>query len=135
MESFSTPTDDNRMGYGIVLANGDCQSIVNLANAAGGDEECLVMGEGIDPSLTKEHDYRDPAFFEGADGGVLATGYDSVADMALPRSIEFEQQFCAALSGSPLNEWCEAEAETYDCQGEDRCFCGDITDTPKGGSK
>jgi hypothetical protein len=46
METFSTPLDDDRMGYGLLLANGNCDDVLGLSGMA---QECVITGEAIDP--------------------------------------------------------------------------------------
>jgi hypothetical protein len=102
METWSTPLDDDRLGYGLIVAHGRCQDLAGAADW--GNEECVLMGETLDPET-----------------GAPRTG-----------SIQFEQAFCDA--GFDMTDYCEQEAAQKNCENSDAgCFCGDITDTPNGG--
>jgi len=105
MDAWSTPLDDNRLAYGLLVAEGSCS---NLRDTYWGEindpqllDECVILGEA-----------RDEA------GEVLND------------SENFELAFCTtAAGGDALVDYCETEAETYDCD-VDHCFCGDPNDTP-----
>ncbi len=43
IEAWSTPLDDDRLSYGLILAEGDCDDIRN-----GITEECVILGEARD---------------------------------------------------------------------------------------
>ena len=53
LQTFSTPLDDDRLGFGLVLYNGSCSQLINLATGVGGPDqadnvpvqECVVSGE------------------------------------------------------------------------------------------
>ena len=135
METFSTPPDDSRLGYGLVLAQGDCNALVGTLGGTINDAECFIRGESIRPD--HGHDYRDPLLVDGAKGGILTTGFDNVQSLNWPNTTVFEDTFCNAAAGDRegLPNFCVAEAEANDCNDGDRCFCGDPADTPTGGSK
>ena len=102
METWSTPLDDDRLGYGVLLTNGDCRQLVNTVPT--GNDECMIMGEAIDPSTGSAY-----AFSEG-----------------------FEEQFCnplASMADYCANEYGRIESGDLDC-GEERCFCGDPETSP-----
>lgn len=126
LEQFSTPLDDNLLGFGVMVTEGTCQ---DLKNAAGGQEECVIRGESIKPS---EHDYRDEP--------IRAYGQQQAEEVAWPNSVGFEGLYCDALTGNPdskdaMYEYCVEEAANNDCGSDGvRCFCGDTSDTPTGGS-
>lgn len=126
LESWSTPLDDDRLGYGVLVANGDCNT---LQSVAGVPEECLIIGEGIDPANTDE-----TKTWVGLDAAPQRAG-----------ALDFEQSYCD--SSVKMKDWCEEEAEAKSCdlphcddvdEGEEcrteHCYCGDPTDTPSGGS-
>ncbi|MBN2798982.1 MAG: hypothetical protein JXX28_07520 [Deltaproteobacteria bacterium] len=126
LENWSPPLDDSRLGYGVLLAEGDCNV---LKATAGVHEECLIQGEAIDPSAP--------------DAPGPWTGLSSVP--VLPGAAAFEAAYCDA--GVKMRDWCEEEdltnacalplcedsAEGVDCRTV-KCFCGDPTDMPNGGS-
>jgi hypothetical protein len=113
MQTWSTPLDDDRLGYGLVLANGDCDDIREIAGA--GDDECFVLGEAVDPDAS------------GTDRQWI--GADLVPSIS--GSVDFEQAFCNPNTN--MTDFCETEAAAKDCD-VDQCFCGDPADTPSGGS-
>ena len=115
MSAWSTPINDDRLGYGLLLADGSCR---RLRTALSIDEdtadfECVVPGEAID--------------WEAAAGPGPWFGASEVPTMA--GAIEFEQAYC---NGDRLDELCEIEADEKNCAVEE-CFCGDPTNTPTAG--
>lgn len=113
LETWSTPLDDDRLGYGLLLANGDCADI----HSPGPDDECLIVGEAIEPGAQDA-----PGPWTGRDNAPTRTGSD-----------EFERTFCDSRGDLP--GYCEAEALQSDCTDPaSRCFCGNPEDTPRGGS-
>ncbi len=125
METWSTPIDDDRLGYGFILANGDCDELLAVTLGTDSEDtsqqfllECLITGEAIDWEVAGG---EGPWY--GADGDVPTL--DGAAD--------FEANFCSR--DVVLSEACEAEALEKDCEdAEVNCFCGDPTDTPSGGT-
>lgn len=132
LETFSTPLDDDRLSFGLLLANGDCQGV--LAATAAGDsvaaQECVIPGEAIRPES------QGPWF-----------GFDAVRDLVWTTAggsyLDFETEFC--LQDSRLDRWCEDELAAVledggDCDymgdgsGTEHCFCGDVTNTPDPGA-
>ena len=130
---FSTPLDDDRLGYAFVLGDGTCSQLQNLASAAFDDPanaiECLLLGESLKP--------------EG-DGGPYY-GFD--ASRAWPGSVDFERHYC---DGKNLRRFCNDELDavfeageacsiadpaagpiTLGGDEETRCFCGDPTSIPE----
>ena len=113
--AWSTPIDDDRLGYGLLLADGSCSDLRTNTGVATdtATEECLIPGEMIDPALA------------GGEGPWY--GADSVPSVAGSRA--HEEAFC---SGARMSEICEQEADEKNCAVE-QCFCGDPSDTPTGG--
>lgn len=118
LQTFTTPLDDDRLAYGLLLMNGDCDTLkeqvfVDLGTPQA--EECLILGEALDPSTTVVNDdgtidYGDP----------------------YPGSEDFERSFCG-IGDTPLPDFCALEAEQKDCGTEGvRCFCGDPASSPTG---
>jgi hypothetical protein len=131
LEVFSPPGDDNRLGYGLLFTEGDCENLRNL-NPINNADECLILGESIDPR--HDHDYRDDPF--------LTQGFSSVQEFSWEGSTTFEGLFCEAASAATLGlrDYCVREGQEIpvraDCELDDvRCYCGDATDTPTGGSR
>lgn len=126
LEVFSTPPDDDRLGFGVLLAEGACPGVISAASPVGGvgslptHEECVIMGEAIVP-------------IEGK--GAYHRGYQSGQEW--PGSMEFEDTYChERISG-----FCTDERELHAEAGNDceystvsepanRCFCGDPDTTP-----
>jgi hypothetical protein len=108
METWSTPMDDDRMSYGLLVANERCSLITTAIGMS--HEECLITGEALDP----------------------ATGEP------WPGSADFEATFCEAAADDSnddivdLGDYGVAEAASRDCS-VDHCFCGDPEDGPSGG--
>jgi hypothetical protein len=136
LRTWSTPLDDDRLSFGLLVANGDCADVkdIGIGDLLSGpeSEECVINGEAIMP----EKDYG-PWY-----------GFDAVRDRIWENSIEFEQQFCLAPSTEDrsvrMSVFCDAEADRMDADGREcereeitdpanRCFCGDITRSPTPG--
>ncbi|MFT6231249.1 MAG: hypothetical protein ACJAZO_001757 [Myxococcota bacterium] len=115
MSAWSTPLDDDRLGYGLLLADGSCRGLRTALSIDEdtADYECVVPGEAID--------------WEVANGPGPWFGISEVPTVA--GALAFEQAYC---TGERLDELCAIEADEKDCSVE-ACFCGDPTDTPSGG--
>jgi hypothetical protein len=149
LETWAVPIDDDRMSFGVILANGSCNDLEAAAltpeglgppgPAVAGDNftpECLIQGESLTP-------------VEGEFGPYY--GYDAIANRIWSRSLEFENQFCIdpAVEGFQMRPFCNEEAdlvfadgktcgwENFDGEDPDlaRCYCGDPHDTPKRGAE
>jgi len=155
LTTWSTPLDDDRLSVGVILSQGDCADLLDFADdelgfAPGTPEpqniECVIRGEGIEPS---------------GDAGPWY-GADAVADLSWENSVLFEDTFCGASGVERLDLFCENEAagligetdESIEAMDEDeleqraedqncawqnledgeRCFCGDPRDTPQQGA-
>ncbi len=105
METWSTPLDDDRLGYGLLLAHGTCADMLNAVTAS--NDECVLRGETIDPSTGE----------------------------AYPNSYEFEDHFCsrAPMGDYCEAERAAQRGNPNYCENQ-HCFCGDPADTPSGGS-
>ena len=127
LDQFLVPLDDDRLGFGVIVAEGSCE---DLKSAAGVEsDECLILGESIRPTDATEHDYRE--------NPIRAFGQQQASEVSWTNSIAFEQLYCdAALQQSTdLRDFCLDEAANNDCQaGDVRCFCGDPDATPTGGA-
>jgi len=120
LESWSTPLDDSVLSYGLLVTNGDCETLqqnvlpFDEQNVPG--QECLIEGE----STTDD-----------AQGSGPWMGADAVPSR--PGSVDFEQTFCN--QNSDLAAFCQTEAEQKDCTDPaSRCLCGNPADTPTAGS-
>ena len=149
LRSWSTPIDDDRLGYGLLVANGPCSSVefaagrneqgagANLLNA-----ECVLVGEAIRPlELGGPEDGSEyqPMF------GLSAV---EEAGATFPSFRDLEELYCNP--GAVLRDFCRPEARQvidngqaclWDGFEEDeseplekvKCFCGDPDDTPGNG--
>ncbi|MFT7519055.1 MAG: hypothetical protein ACI9MC_001191 [Kiritimatiellia bacterium] len=144
LETFSPPRDDSRLGYTMILMEGDCGDLFTIhddesnvegilpADQGNIDPECYLFGESVKPGHA--HDYREDA--------VLAVGSEAAAGFAWDGSIRFEELYCEALTAAStnmrdycMNEFDALQAAGKSCNDDDvRCYCGDIRDTPTGGA-
>ena len=155
LTNFSTPVDDSRLAYGLLLAEGSCEDVFSVV--FGGNEggpggglggaidpqqaECVIQGEALEPvPLTGDAEDYQPS-----------VGFASIEDRIWPRALEFEERFCNASADNSMRQWCRQEinnledlsqerGEALRCMWEDmdvenydvaeRCFCGDVNDLP-----
>lgn len=137
METFSTPQDDDRLGYGLVLSNGGCEELLlATATAVQSDgEECVIVGEGIEPG--NEQGSR------AAEAGLPSPSWIGDEVPSWGGSIAFEEAFCNGELASFCDDErdrmrdgaisCSWQFEANDENG-DRCYCGDLADTPRAGA-
>lgn len=132
LEVFSTPPDDNRLSFGMLLADGTCGALIATVSPAPGgvsntvyNEECVIVGESLIPvegESAYHHGYQEGRSWAGSE--------------------DFEDFFC---SGERISQFCNQEATAMEeagltCQWETiidpaaRCYCGDERDTPSGGA-
>ena len=132
LQTFSTPLDDDRLGFGVIVAEGACEDLRSLAGGAGFAatpyrlEECVIMGESMVPQKNDHGPW-----------------YGRSAITAWGESEAFEAHFC---SDKNMRSYCRKEADEKLVSGgpgcswelepgeNDRCYCGDKTDTPQGGA-
>jgi len=115
METWSTPLDDDVLGYGLVLSNGTCPTLRSAAGVA--NNECVIIGEAVDPDSP------------GSPGPWF--GLEEVPSRA--GSQGFEEIFCDPSAS--MSDFCITEAAQKDCTDPDTgCFCGNPEDTPTPGS-
>jgi hypothetical protein len=141
LRTWSTPLDDDRLAFGLLVANGDCDDVKDIGF---GDllssleaEECVITGEAIKPTGTDQKPNYGPWY-----------GFGEVRDLVWENSIDFEQQFCLAPSTDDrsvrMSVFCDAEAERMESEGrtcerevisdeKNRCFCGDPERSPSPG--
>jgi hypothetical protein len=136
LKTWSTPLDDDRLAFGLLIANGNCDDLRDTIFDGAGtveQDECLIQGEALRP--------------EGEDFGPFY-GFEAAADRRWERSIDFENQFCVPPSddrASYMSTFCNAELDRLEEEGltcqrqavDDpaaRCYCGDIQDSPKAGA-
>jgi len=131
LQTFSTPRDDSRLSFGFLLANGSCESLRNLVGSTtASTDECLIQGEALAPNVDDVEIYY---------------GFDALneAGRIWDRSIDFEGEFCDPEAR--LDRFCAQELEEKAEAGEfcelrdsptqdNRCYCGDLNDTPSGGA-
>ncbi len=147
LRNFSTPLDDSRLAFGLLVAEGDCQTVYDAValgrvDGEGGgldsidpvQAECLIRGESLEPIPREEG---------SEDSYVPFYGFEAASVARWPRSMQFEDQFCSALE--PLNRWCRREADAVADSGnlcswenfdaadysvDEKCYCGDPEDLP-----
>ena len=131
LQTFSTPRDDSRLSFGLLLANGPCEDLRELVGASSEvADECLIQGEALMPTAEGIETYY--SFDELNASGRIWGG-----------SIDFETTFCDPESR--LDQFCEQELADRLEEGElcevrespdenSRCYCGDLNDTPSGGA-
>jgi hypothetical protein len=131
LQTFSTPLDDDRLGYGFLLTNGSCENLRDTGQSASSlRDECLIQGESIVPA--------------GTDYGPFY-GFDELnnAGRIWERSIEFEGTFCDLTTR--MRNFCNEELDILSERGQqcerqeyptqdNRCYCGDENDTPTSGA-
>ena len=127
MESFSTPLDDDRLGFGLIVANGPCSDLIDAASplTVTMPAECVILGEANDISTT----------VIGEDGSII------VGD-SIEGSEDFEKSLCNSIVASDapkpfetqpeLPDFCLEEASLKNCAVE-TCFCGDPSVSPTAG--
>lgn len=131
LRTWSTPLDDDRLSFGVLITNGSCGDLRELAGAidTAGDE-CLIGGEALTP--------------DGSDYGPFY-GFDAVneAGRIWGRSTEFEEAFCDV--GERMQKFCKDEEDLMEENGttclwhgepdaDNRCYCGNPDDTPVPGA-
>jgi hypothetical protein len=134
LRTWSTPLDDDRLSFGLLVANGRCEDLKSdvLGSTALQVEECLITGESLTP--------------DGPPGPFYGAG--SVRDRVWDHSVDFEEQYCLEPSTEDrtvrMSVFCDREAERMldegrTCEREvitdpaNRCFCGDPTRSPTPG--
>jgi len=155
LRSWSTPIDDDRLGFGLLLANGSCNDLQAAAGWGNSPTllaaECVVRGEAIVP-LPLENDEADyqPVF-----------GFSALQEMGMTYGsmLDLEDAYCTFPndgSEEPLEQpdalptFCQQEARRVARDGaaclwdgyeldetnpreKVKCFCGDPNDTPQNG--
>ena len=138
LQTFNTPLDDDRMGYGLIVYEGTCENLIFTMTGIGaqqqGDspqaQECLITGESIIPRPLKEGEIP------------YCTGQGCKDQWA--GSVEFETEYCLG-GAADMRAFCRSEAKDIfeaglDCERETienldaRCFCGDPNDVPVPGA-
>lgn len=142
LDTYSLPLDDDRLGYGLILAMGPCSGgsaggiggPVTLAGLFGADSdlaaECVISGEAIHPG--EEQGKR------AAKADLPSPTWIGDEKPTWDRYDDFEASFCA----SDLDTYCKNERKNItDCsweaepgEGGTRCYCGDPTNTPIAGA-
>lgn len=131
MRTFSTPLDDDRLSYGFLIADGPCDDLrETVLSGTALSDECVIQGESIVPA--------------GDDVGPYY-GFQALSDSGRiwPRSTEFEGDFCnidVRMQRFCLDETTLREEEGTECEWQtlpdetNRCYCGNLDDTPTGGA-
>lgn len=148
LDAWSLPLDDARLGFGVIVVQGTCEDFRGSLGPA--QQECLIVGEAVFPDTAGRQGARSkqrklpPNTWVG----------DEVPSW--PGSIELEAAFCNPQIGVPgqgevtypLVDLCKEERRdirdnrlecswyldaSLEGNGE-RCYCGNIDDTPRAGS-
>lgn len=125
VESWSTPLDDDRMSFGILVVDGECQDLLDaMVSTTAAQLECVIRGESLAPRA-------DTGPWYGDDQVEMWPDFEDLEDV-----------FCSGANN--LVEFCEAEAAVHDGAGgcswndapeaDSRCYCGDPDATPTGGA-
>lgn len=138
LQTFSTPLDDDRMGFGLIVFDGTCQQLIQITTGVGPQtqsdqphgQECVITGESIIPRPIGNNEVT------------YCTGEGCKDPWA--GSVEFETEFCLGGLGD-MRRFCRQESSQMfdaglDCEREvienpdSRCYCGDINDLPQPGA-
>lgn len=148
LEVWSTPLDDDVVSFGLAVVQMSCSDMINTIFDE--EPECVIKGESLDINdFAPESGQTFTAEVEvdtGTDSTyVYVDGKEPVANAFGVSSVELEEAFCDGRR-APLPDLCEQEQFDLEAveggptwyefcveQGN-RCFCGDLTDTPEGGS-
>ncbi len=161
LDAWSTPLDDNRLGFGLIVSQGTCANLVSGAGSPGSlgppgvggiptvampFAECLIQGESVKPSLVPEELHGERARNRGLPSPSWL-GRGEVTPWEL--SVAFESDFCTTNDDTPtLANFCRTERANRELDNTEcswdldaseegtgvRCFCGDPRNTPRGGS-
>ncbi|MCB9682439.1 MAG: hypothetical protein H6733_13325 [Alphaproteobacteria bacterium] len=140
MSAWSLPLDDDRLAYGLLVTEGSCEDLRDFMGTGGANrqgDECLITGEAIIPGQEQGIDAAGLGL-----PGPTWLGSDEPDNWS--DSEAFEDAFCSFT----LRDYCRAERQQITRQGltcawendasiagnGERCFCGDLSDTPSGGS-
>lgn len=136
LRTWSTPLDDDRLSFGVLLVEGSCTEMRSRLGAGSDQQnECVIRGEALTPVEIKNPENNTAPVYYGFDE-VEADGRIWGGSMA------FEDAFCSL---DPMRRFCtreldEVEQDGRRCQREvvtdpdSRCYCGDPNDTPQGGA-
>lgn len=142
LDTFSLPLDDDRLGYGLIFAKGECTggssglgggtaSLAGLYNAGSDDiaAECVITGESVQPGVEQGK--------RAAKAKLPSPTWIGTEKPSWGKYSEAEAAFC----GRTLDTFCKDERQKHtDCSwesppGEDgsRCYCGNPQNNPTGG--
>jgi hypothetical protein len=147
MSTWSTPLDDDRLSYGLLVANGRCKELRETGELSGEGavDECLIRGESLLPSDYRETEQGDAA----AALGLPSPSWIGAEVPSWGGSVEHELDFCNDEANKNCRSERNANVETGqtcswqeppspDVEGElndaRRCYCGNEDDTPTGGA-
>lgn len=164
LRTWSTPIDDDRLGFGLLVMEGTCQELINsgFESGEGGGPgglpggqpgqssalakhqfECLIKGEAIKPG--------SPGGEAAAQAGLPDRSWKGSEVPSWERSVAFEEAFCRRVTtddGPGLVDFCRDERSrvldngqqcswSFDATQEgngEKCFCGDRNATPESGA-
>lgn len=142
LDVWSLPLDDDRLGYGLVVSEGDCSasSVAGGGNASlsglffgeqfsDSQAECLIRGESIEPGAEQGK--------RAAKAGLPSPTWIGDEVATWERAVSAEDAFCAR----GLDQFCKDERRAIEnCsweatpgEGGSRCYCGDPSNDPSGG--
>lgn len=158
LTTWSTPVDDDRLGFGLLVMEGDCQGLINAGFGSSGgpglpgqsnalpkhEYECIIKGEAVKPN--------EPGGTRAAAEGLPERSWKGQSEVpSWERSVEFEEAFCRRITnddGPGLVDYCRRERRRIQDSGSkcswsfdasvpgngEKCFCGDRNDTPSPGA-
>ena len=130
MQTFSTPLDDDRLGYGLVLWEGNCDDLLESwgggSNGESAAQECVLTGESIFP-------VGDPGPWYGYDGSRAWNGSEiAEAEFCLDSAADMKK-FCRQEANRMESNGIECEIEEV-LNADARCYCGDPNTIPEPGA-
>lgn len=164
LEGWSTPIDDDRLGYGLIVAASSCNNVAagkgtneNLAqpidlgvppNLEIPRDECVIVGEAVQAGFEAGPVART--------AGLTGPSWVGSEVPTWEGSVDFERVFCAEQTfdvddgtrSSLLAQFCQEERQrVFDAglqcswavppgteENTVRCYCGNPDDTPNGGA-
>ncbi len=137
LETWSTPLDDDRLSFGLILANGDCGTLQSRLGFSGDYHalECMIPGEALMP--TSQGPWYGKAAINDLIWGAPVEGGMGYVD--------YEREFCEDIATSRIDQFCGDEADDVAAdlsvcswfRGEEdavHCFCGDPAWSPEPGA-
>lgn len=143
METFSVPTDDHRLGFGVIAFRGSCDQLDGLVASRLNDNfgaECIIRGEAIKPGSAQ----GDAALAAGLPSPTWIgsekpswEGSERFEDVYCGDTPQTLTRYCRDEQAAIVNgRTCSWEYEAAGVDGIDsRCFCGDPENSPQVGGR